>query len=61
MTFSAYVDLAPCTSGKYNMDLRCRPYFLATKDKDIMTIFPPMVFYGGTDSLPYASSGICKR
>lgn len=61
MTYATFVDLPPCTSGKYNLDLRCRPYYLASKSKDIMTVFPPMVFYGGTDALPYVSSGICKR
>jgi len=61
MTYSTFVDKLPCTGGTYKLDARCRPYFLSTKNKDIITAFPPTVLQSGVNALPIASSGFCKR
>ena len=61
MTYSKFVDKPPCVGGTYKLDARCRPYFISTKNKELITAFPPTVLQSGVNTLPIASSGFCKR
>jgi len=61
-SYASFVDQPPCTAGAYKLDTRCRPYFYTTKNKDIVTAFPPTVLQSGATSSSYhVSSGFCKR